>query len=87
MNDIKVAERSSMSTAVLRDLIMWYFHGKEMPAHELPVLEIIKEWRTLHAELHGAESKQKPHRPAPPRVYDYTVQDGEKAPVAATLVD
>ena len=67
-------------------------HGTSMAARlillkcqELPVMDIICEWRALHAEMHGAESKQKKHRPAPPCVYGYTVEVPEEPPARSQL--
>ena len=32
MNDIKSAERNSLGTEVLKDLMIWYYYGKEIPS-------------------------------------------------------
>ena len=60
MNDIKDASRSNLGSEVLRDLITWYYYGKDVPTAQIQALEIVKEWRLVLEEV--GKSCTRPHR-------------------------
>jgi hypothetical protein len=62
MNDVKNAERGRLKSAVLKDVMMWYYHGKDIPTAVLPVREILSEWYAI-CEEDGLKSV-KAHRAA-----------------------
>ena len=46
MNDLKTAERSRLGEK-LSDLMMWHVAARTMPCSEVPVLDILHEFRAL----------------------------------------
>ena len=60
MNDIKTAERESLGQTVLRNLMHWHIEGKGMACKDVPVMAILKEWRSMATGPKG----RGPHRPA-----------------------
>ena len=69
MNDIKTAERSSLGQATLKHLMIWHTCAKGLACEEVPVLAILKEFRTRA----GVRGRQ-PHRGQAVPKYDYTVE-------------
>ena len=67
MNDIKTADRESLDQSVLRNLMTWHIEGDEMPCKDVPVMTILKEWRSMATGVRG----RKPHRPAEKVIYEY----------------
>jgi uncharacterized membrane protein YgcG len=50
MNDVKNGIRSSLASDVLRNLMLWYYYGKDIKTEQLPAYEILTEWYDLCAE-------------------------------------
>ena len=69
MNDLKTAERSSMKQATLKHLMLWHSLAKDLSCEKLPVMAILKEFRTLSGQ-HGRHA----HRGWTPPKYEYTVK-------------
>lgn len=67
MNDIKTAERESLDQNVLRNLMLWHIEGKDTECKNVPVMSILKEWRSMATGPRG----RKPHRPAEVPKYEY----------------
>ena len=42
----------------LKNIMIWHTYGKKLSYDELPVLDILKEWR----EFSGVSWSQRPHR-------------------------
>ena len=68
MNDLKTAERSRLGEK-LSDLMMWHVAARTMPCSEVPVLDILHEFRAL-AGMRGRNA----HRGHQPPVYDHKVK-------------
>lgn len=68
MNDLKTSERSSLGEN-LRSLMLWYQMAKDMPCTEVPVMEILHEFRSL-AGIRGRNA----HRGQQPPQYDTRVK-------------
>jgi hypothetical protein len=66
MNDTKTSERSKMGQQNLKNLMLWHRLAKNMNIHDVPVMEILKEFRTM-AGPKGRSS----HRPWPKVSYEY----------------
>ena len=71
MNDLKTAERNSLSQTNLKNLMLWHTMGKELKCEEVPVMAILKVFR----ELAGERGRQV-HRPTDPPKYPYRVKEG-----------
>ena len=67
MNDLKTAERERMGQQVLKNLMMWHSVARNLPCEKVPVMAILKEWRSMATGERG----RKPHRPQPPVAYEY----------------
>ena len=61
MNGLKTAERSSLGQENLRDLMKWHNSGKDLKCEEVPVMQILKEFRAL-----GGVRGQGPEYAPPP---------------------
>ena len=46
MNDLKTSERSSLGKN-LKNLMIWYTMAKDMPCSQVPVIDILHEYRSL----------------------------------------
>ena len=57
MNNVKTADRSSLSQANLRNLMLWHYHGKHFTLENLPWLSILKEFKLL-----TPDRKRKQHK-------------------------
>lgn len=60
MNDLKTAERNKLGKN-LKHLMLWYQMAKDMPCEQVPIMEILHEFRTL-AGIRGRNA----HRPFQP---------------------
>ena len=69
MSDIKTADRSRMKQATLKHLMLWHSLAKDLSCEQLPVMAILKEFRTLSGQ-HGRHT----HRGWTPPKYEYTVK-------------
>ena len=69
MNDTKTAERSSLNQLNLKHLMLWHRLGKHFSCEQLPVVEILKEFRRL-AGIRGRNA----HRPTQPPAYDFKMK-------------
>ena len=69
MNDLKTAERSSLGQENLRNLMKWHTSGKDLKCEEVPVMQILKEFRAL-----GGVRGRNTHRPHPPATYNHSVK-------------
>ena len=47
MNNVKTADRSRLSQANLRNLMLWHYHGKKFSLQNLPWLSILREFKLL----------------------------------------
>ena len=68
MNDLKTAERSRLGEK-LSSLMMWHVAARTISCSEVPVLDILHEFRAL-AGIRG----RKAHRGHQPPEYDHTVK-------------
>ena len=68
MNDLKTAERSSLGEK-LNSLMMWHTMGRGLACSEVPVMDILQEFRAL-AGIHGRHA----HRGQQPPKYGHTVK-------------
>tara|TARA_B110000259_G_C13647800_1_gene255030 strand:- start:72 stop:353 length:282 start_codon:yes stop_codon:yes gene_type:complete len=68
MNDLKTAERSRLAEK-LSSLMMWHVEGRAMACSEVPVMDILQEFRVL-AGIRGRNA----HRGQQPPKYDHTVK-------------
>jgi len=68
MNNLKTAQRSRLG-ANLRNLMLWYTMGKELKSAEVPVMDILNEFRAL-AGIRGRNA----HRATQPPQYDHRVK-------------
>ena len=55
-----------MAQTNLRSLMMWHYHAKSRPCHDVPVMAILKVFR----EMAGPKGR-KEHRLFPPAKYEY----------------
>ena len=69
MNDLKTAERSRPGEK-LSSLMVWHVAGRTMPCCDVPVLDILHEFRAL-AGIRGRNA-HRGHRQPP--VYDHKVK-------------
>ena len=69
MNDLKTAERNSLGQENLRNLMKWHTSGKDLKCEEVPVMQILKEFRAL-----GGVRGRNTHRPHPPATYNHSVK-------------
>ena len=69
MNDLKTAERNTLGQVNLNNLMFWHIAAKHLKAEEVPVLEILAEFR----ELAGAFGRNA-HKPTMPPSYDFRVK-------------
>ena len=69
MNDLKTAERNQLNQVNLKNLMMWHVTGKDLKSEEVPVMDILKEFREL-AGIRGRNA----HRPSAPPQYDFKVK-------------
>ena len=60
MNNLKTAQRNRLGSN-LNNLMMWYTAGKDLACSQVPVMDILAEFRAL-AGIKGA-----PERPPRPR--------------------
>ena len=58
-----------MLTANLKHLMMWHIVGKDLKSEQVPVMEILKEFRALA----GIKGRYK-HKPSAPPQYDFKVK-------------
>ena len=83
MNDIKTAERSSIGQRNLKNLMLWFVSarnieadgslgGKKMACRDVPVMEIVKEFREINQRRNGN------HKPEEVPKYEY---EKHRAPV------
>jgi hypothetical protein len=88
MNDLKTAERNSMGQQNLKNLMLWHIMGYKtdaegkkvkMPCCDVPVMAILKEFRSMAFE-NGGTLGRKAHRAAPVPKYEY---ENHRAPVKA----
>jgi len=88
MNDLKTAERSSMGQQNLKNLMLWHIMGYKtdaegkkvkMPCCDVPVMAILKEFRSMAFE-NGGTLGRKAHRAAAVPKYEY---EKHRAPVKA----
>ncbi|KOO33057.1 zinc finger protein 862 [Chrysochromulina tobinii] len=88
MNDLKTAERSSMGQQNLKNLMLWHIMGYKtdaegkkvkMPCCDVPVMAILKEFRSMAFE-NGGMLGRKAHRAAAVPKYEY---EKHRAPVKA----
>ena len=47
MNNVKTTDRSRLSQANLRNLMLWHYHGKKFTLKNLAWLSILKEFKLL----------------------------------------
>ena len=66
MNNIKTVDRARMGQRTLKNLMLWHEMGKELEPEQVPVMAILKEFRTM-----AGPAGRKPHRPANPITYEY----------------
>ena len=66
MNDIKTSERSTMGQRNLKNLMLWHRIAKELKPQDIPVMAIIKEWRSM-----AGDKGRRPHHAAAPITYEY----------------
>ena len=76
MNDIKTSERERLSQEVLCNIMHWHIgsrdlQGKAMPCKDVPVMAILKEWRSMATGPKG----RRPHRPQAKVEYPYQKAD------------
>ena len=76
MNDIKTSERESLGQEVVCNIMHWHIgsrdlQGKAMPCKDVPVMAILKEWRSMATGPKG----RRPHRPQPKIEYPYKKAD------------
>ena len=69
MNNIKTADRACMGQQKLRNLMLWHEMAKQLTPQQVPVMAILKEFRTLSGQ-HGRHA----HRGWTPPKYEYTVK-------------
>jgi hypothetical protein len=90
MNDLKTAERNSMGQQNLKNLMLWHIMGYKtdaegkkvkMPCCDVPVMAILKEFRSMAFE-NGGTLGRKAHRAAPVPKYMYEYEN-HRAPVKA----
>ena len=76
MNDLKTSERSLMGQANLKNLMLWHIMGyitkedgkkEKMPCRDVPVMAILKEYRTMANGIRG----RKAHVAAQVPKYEY----------------
>ena len=88
MNDLKTAERNSMGQQNLKNLMLWHIMGYKtdaegkkvkMPCCDVPVMAILKEFRSMAFE-NGGTLGRKAHRAAAVPKYEY---EKHRAPVKA----
>ena len=86
MNDLKTAERSLMGQQNLKNLMLWHIMGYKMdaegkkvkmPCCDVPVMAILKEFRSMAFE-NGGSLGRKAHRAAAVPKYEY---EKHRAPV------
>lgn len=56
MNDIKTADRARMGQRNLKNLMLWHRMAKALKAQDVPVMAILKEFRTLAGERRGSSA-------------------------------
>ena len=66
MNNIKTVDRARMGQRNLKNLMLWHEMGKELEPEQVPVMAILKEFRTL-----AGPAGRKAHRAANPITYEY----------------
>ena len=64
MNNVKTADRSRLSQANLRNLMLWHYHGKKFSLEKLPWISILKEFKLLTPDR--ARKQHKPFSRAGP---------------------
>ena len=88
MNDLKTAERNLMGQQNLKNLMLWHIMGYKtdaegkkvkMPCCDVPVMAILKEFRSMAFE-NGGTLGRKAHRAAAVPKYEY---ENHRAPVKA----
>jgi len=88
MNDLKTTERNSMGQQNLKNLMLWHIMGYKtdtegkkvkMPCCDVPVMAILKEFRSMAFE-NGGTLGRKAHRAAAVPKYEY---EKHRAPVKA----
>ena len=72
INDIKTSERSRLGQRNLANLMFWHYHGRNMKAWEVPVQEILKEFREL---VKGSQRGRHAHPAAAPIKYEHKAED------------
>ena len=80
MNDLKTAERSRINQDNLKHVMLWFQAAKGLEWKDVPVLEILKEFRRL-AGIGGRSA----HRGTAPPKHNYSVkvEEGPPAPAPA----
>ena len=68
-HDLKTSERNSLGQVNLKHLMTWHVGGKDLKSEEVPVLDILKEFRALA----GIKGRNKHKATAPPQ-YDFKVK-------------
>ena len=68
MNNLKTAQRNRLGSN-LNNLMMWYIAGKDLACSQVPVMDILAEFRAL-AGIKGRNA----HRGHDPPQYDHRVK-------------
>ena len=66
MNNVKSSERASMGPRTLKHLMLWHRLAKDIKLPNVPVMAILKEFRTM-----AGENGRRPHRAWPQVTYEY----------------
>ena len=61
--------QNSLNQVNLKNLMMWHVMGKDLKCENVPVMDILKEFREL-AGTHGRNA----HKPSAPPQYDFKVK-------------
>ena len=69
MNDLKTSERNHLGQVNLKNLMMWHVASKGQKTEEVPVMDILKEFREL-AGIRGRNAR----KPSAPPQYDFEVK-------------
>ena len=70
MNDLKTELRNGLGQENLRNLMVWHTAAKDVPFQEVPIMEILEEFRNLS----GIRSR-KAHRGTAPPKYNIRVKE------------
>ena len=72
MNNLKTADRSALGQANLKNIMIWHTMAHDLSYEQVPVQEILKEFRAM-AGIRG----RKAHKPTPPPAYPWLVAAGQ----------